>query len=56
METDFFELDFCIDVDMPLCHYVDAGVHKSPFHINSQDFCLPLANRFPENVEPVSNL
>ena len=41
---------------MPLCHYADVAVYKWPFHLSSQDFCVPQANRFPENAEPVSTL
>ena len=44
---------FLIDAGMPLCHYADAGVYKWPFHLNSQDYCVPWTNRCPENVEPL---
>ena len=45
-----------IDAGMPLCHYVDTEVYKWPFHLNSKDFCVPWANRCPENAEPFSTL
>ena len=39
VEIDFLELKiFLIDATMPLCHDVDAGVYKWPFHFNSQSF------------------
>ena len=56
VEIDFLELDFFIDVSMPLRHYVDARVYKWPFHHNPQDFCVSLVNRYPENAESVSIL
>ena len=42
-----------IDAGMPLCHYDDTGVYKWSFYLNSQDFCVSLANRCHENAEPV---
>ena len=56
VETDFLELVFLIDTEMPLCHYADARVYKWVFHLNSQNFCLPPANRCPENAERVFTL
>ena len=53
VETDFRELVFYL-CWIPLYHYADAGVYKWPFHPNSQDFCISLANRSPENTEPAS--
>ena len=45
---------FVIDAAMPLGHYAYTGAYKWPFHLNSQDFYVPLANRCPENTQPVS--
>ena len=42
-----------IDAGMPLCHYVDAGVYKWPFHLNSRHSCVPWVNICPENAEQV---
>ena len=45
-----------MDAGMPLCHYADTGVYKWPFHLSSQDFWVPWANKYPKNAEPVSTL
>ena len=56
VETDFLELAVFIDAGMPLCHYADTEVYRWSFHPNSQDLCVSLANRCPENAESVSTL
>ena len=49
VEIDFLELLFLVDVGMYLCHYVDAGVYKSPFELDSQDSCVLWTNKCTEN-------
>ena len=55
-DTDSFQLAFFIDTGKRLCHHIDAGVYKWLLHHGSQGFCLPIANRCPENAKPVSTL
>ena len=54
VETDFLELVFFIDAGMPLCVYNE--VYKWPLYLNSQDFYARLANRCPENTDPLSTV
>ena len=46
LETDFHELVF---LSMTVCHYDTMSMLEFTNDLNSNDFCVPLANRCPEN-------